>query len=112
MYTRVRALSLSLTLTSLPRRTLGYSTDRSGVVVAWEAIVMMRKLAVTLAGSMIKDPYLQILVALLILVMSGFATAFIQPYEADWLNLLDTLGLLALIVTQIFSIVYFCTFRC
>ena len=73
---------------------------------------MVRKLAVTLAGSMIKDPYLQILVALLILVMSGFATAFIQPYEADWLNLLDTLGLLALIVTQIFSIVYFCTFRC
>ena len=73
---------------------------------------MTRKLAVTLAGSMIKDPYLQILVALLILVLSGFATAFIQPYETGWLNLLDTCGLLTLIVTQIFSIVYFCTFRC
>ena len=69
---------------------------------------MARKLAVTLAGSMIKDAYLQILVALLILVISGFATAFIQPYETEWLNLLDTIGLFALIFTQIFSIVYFC----
>ena len=34
----------------------GYATNRSGVVVAWEALVMLRKLAVTLAGSMIKDP--------------------------------------------------------
>ena len=34
----------------------GYSTNRSGAVVAWEALVMLRKLAVTLAGSTIKDP--------------------------------------------------------
>ena len=32
----------------------GYSTNR-GVVVAWEALVMLRKLAVTLAGSVISD---------------------------------------------------------
>jgi hypothetical protein len=85
----------------------GYSTDRSGFVVAWEAIVMLRKLTVTLAGSTIKDPYLQILVALMILVVSCVATAFVQPYEKIWLNLLDTAGLFALITTQILSIVYF-----
>jgi hypothetical protein len=34
----------------------GYSTDRAAYVVAWEAVVMLRKLAVTLAGSVIKDP--------------------------------------------------------
>ena len=85
----------------------GFSTDRGAVVVAWEALVMLRKLAVTLAGSVIKDPYLQILVALLILVVSCVATAFVQPYETGWLNLLDTLGLFALILTQIFSIMYF-----
>ena len=85
----------------------GYSTVRSGIVVAWEAIVMLRKLAVTLAGSTIQDPYLQILAALLILVFSCVATAFIQPYEVQWLNLLDTFGLLTLITTQIFSILYF-----
>ena len=38
---------------------------------------------------------------------SGFATAFFAPYEVDFLNALDVAGLFALIVTQIFSIVYF-----
>ena len=85
----------------------GYDTNRSGAVVAWEALVMLRKLTVTLAGSMIKDPYLQILVALLILVVSCISTAYVQPYETEWLNLLDILGLFALIVIQIFSIFYF-----
>ena len=87
----------------------GYATDRSGVVVAWEALVMLRKLAVALAGSLLRDPYLQILVALFVLVVSFGATAYVQPYETSWLNLLDTLGLFTLIMTQILSIVYFYT---
>ena len=57
--------------------------------------------------SLAPSQYLQILVALLILVFSCVATAFIQPYETQWLNLLDTFGLLVLIVTQIVSILYF-----
>ena len=84
----------------------GYATDRSGVVVAWEALVMLRKLAVTLAGSVLQDPYLQIIAALLILVISCIATSYVQPYEKWWLNLLDTAGLFALILTQILSISY------
>ena len=133
----------------------GYATDRSGAIVAWEALVMLRKLAITLVGSAVSDvrsmrttcrccparggirvplsarssafrsppsslrripafrgtpphqPYLQILWALLILVASFGATAFFAPYEIDFLNALDVAGLFALIVTQIFSIVYF-----
>ena len=85
----------------------GYATDRSALVVSWEALVMLRKLAVTLAGSVLSDAYLQILAALLILVISCVATAYVQPYERAWLNLLDTMGLLALIATQILSILYF-----
>jgi hypothetical protein len=85
----------------------GYATDRSRMVVSWESIVMLRKLAVTLAGSTIKDPYLQILVALLILVVSCVATAYVQPYETAFLNLLDIFGLFVLIFTQILSIMYF-----
>jgi hypothetical protein len=87
----------------------GYHTNRSRFVVAWEALVMLRKLAVTIVGSAIEDPYLQILAALLILVVSCVATSYVQPYEREWLNLLDVLGLFALIATQIFSIVYFYT---
>ena len=85
----------------------GYSTDRSGVVVAWESLVMLRKLTVTLAGSVISDPYLQILSAQLLLVVTALATAYAQPYETWWLNLLDIGGLFALILTQILSILYF-----
>ena len=85
----------------------GFATDRSGVIVAWEAFVMLRKLAVTLAGSAISDPYLQILAAQLILIVSALATAYVEPYETAWLNLLDILGLFVLIVTQVLSIVYF-----
>ena len=84
----------------------GYATDRSGVVVAWEALVMLRKLAVTLAGSVLQDSYLQIIAALLILVVSCLATALVQPYETLWLTLLDTAGLFTLILTQILSISY------
>ena len=85
----------------------GYHTDRSGFIVAWEAWVMFRKLAVSLAGSAVSDPYLQILAALLILVISALATAFFQPYEIMMLNMLDIAGQFALIVTQVLSIVYF-----
>ena len=87
----------------------GYSTNRSSFVVAWEALIMVRKLAVTLAGSLIKDPYLSILTAQLIIMISCIATAFVQPYETMWLNLLDTTGLFTLLVTQTLSIVYFYT---
>ena len=41
------------------------------------------------------------------MVASCVATAFFAPYEVDFLNALDVTGLFALIVTQIFSIVYF-----
>ena len=88
----------------------GYETDRptdqSGVVVAWEAVVMARKLFVTLAGATISDPYLQILAALLILIFSVSAQAYFQPYEPDLLDALDTIGLLSLLSTQVLSILY------
>ena len=68
---------------------------------------MLRKLTVTLAGSAVSDPYLQILSAQLIMLVSAIATAYVQPYETGWLNLLDIAGLFALILTQVLSILYF-----
>jgi hypothetical protein len=82
------------------------ATDQSGIVVAWEAVVMARKLFVTLAGATISDAYLQILAALLILIFSVSAQAYFQPYEPDLLDALDTLGLLSLLSTQVLSILY------
>ena len=88
----------------------GYETDRiadrSGIVVSWEALVMVRKLFVTLASASITDPYLQILAALLILLSAVTMQATFQPYEPDLLDTLDTFSIFSLIVTQILSIVY------
>ena len=85
----------------------GYDTHRSGLIVAWEMLVMFQKLIVTLVGSTIADAYLQILVAIMILVVSCIMQAYFQPYEVDYLNVLHTLGLFILIVTQVLSILYF-----
>ena len=88
----------------------GYETDRdtdtSGIVVGWESTVMVRKLFVTLAGATISDAYLQILAALMILITALGLQAYFQPYEPNLLDVLDTLGLFALLCTQILSILY------
>ncbi len=44
---------------------------------------------------------------MLILVVSFGVTAYVQPYETAFLNLLDIFGLFVLIFTQILSIMYF-----
>jgi hypothetical protein len=81
-------------------------SDKSGIVVSWEATVMIRKLFITLAGSTISDAYLQILAALMILISALGLQAFFQPYIPDLLDVLDTLGLFTLLCTQILSILY------
>ena len=84
----------------------GYELDGNIVVVAWEASVMMRKLFVTLAGASISDPYLQIIAALMILIVSFGSQAFFQPYEPLGLDVLDSLGIFCLLTTQILSVLF------
>ena len=49
----------------------GYSTERGALIMAWEPlVVMLRKLFITLAGSVANDAYVQIMIALAILVTS------------------------------------------
>ena len=56
---------------------------------------------------MIRDPYLQIITAQMILVISLTLQALGQPYHKLLLNVLDVVGLLVLVMTQVLSIVYF-----
>jgi hypothetical protein len=57
----------------------GYDTARGPIVMAWEPlVVMLRKLFITLAGSLIRDPYIQIISALAILVASLTLQALVQ----------------------------------
>ena len=67
---------------------------------------MLRKLFVTLAGAGISDPYLQIIAALMILIISFGLQSFFQPYEPIALDVLDSLGIFCLLCTQILSILY------
>jgi hypothetical protein len=83
----------------------GYRTDK-GMVVAWEAVVMFRKLAITTIPILNEDPYVQVLLALILLVFSyGIHEKFL-PFETTLLNMLETVGLFILIATQIISILY------
>ena len=84
----------------------GYETDGSAIVIGWETSVMLRKLLVTLAGAGISDPYLQIIAALMILIISFGLQSFFQPYEPIALDVLDSLGIFCLLCTQILSILY------
>ena len=86
---------------------VGYDTQRGSLVMAWEPlIVMTRKLCITLAGSLLRDPYIQIMCGLMILVISLTLQALVQPYESKLLNVLDVGSLVVLIATQILSILY------
>ena len=84
----------------------GYSTDRGVLVVSWEALVMLRKLVITAIAVSSSDPYTQVLVALLLLILSYGLHEHYLPYETRLLNGLESAGLFALILTQVLSILY------
>ena len=83
----------------------GYHTNR-GSVVAWESFVMLRKLAVTAITVSSSDPYIQIFVALLLLIVSYGMQERVMPFETQMLNNIEGMGLFSLIFTQIVSIMY------
>jgi hypothetical protein len=83
----------------------GYHTNR-GLVVAWESFVMLRKLAVTAITVSSSDPYIQIFVALLLLIISYGMQERVMPFETSTLNNIEGAGLFSLIFTQIVSILY------
>ena len=83
----------------------GYDINR-GLVVAWESFVMLRKLAVTAITVSSSDPYIQIFVALLLLIISYGMQERVMPFETMNLNNIEGVGLFSLIFTQIVSILY------
>ena len=86
---------------------IGYDTTRGSLVIAWEPlVVMIRKLFITLAGSLPRDPYIQISIALIILFGSTTLQALVQPYESTIVNVLDVVSLFVLSFTQVLSILY------
>jgi len=83
----------------------GYHIDR-GVVSAWESLVMVRKLTITAITISTSDPYLQIFMALTLLIISYGLQERVKPYNAPILNTLEGAALFSLIFTQVVSILY------
>jgi len=63
----------------------GYSVRRG--MFAWESVVMVRKAAIVMIGSLIKDAYRQIFASVALLIIALFLQANFQPYEKKRFNM-------------------------
>jgi hypothetical protein len=98
----------------------GYNPDRGAIVIIWEVIIMIRKLAIAMIATIAKDAFLQITLALALVVVSLVLQARFSPFErssvvgedgaigrgSDILNTVETISLMCLVFTQIVSILY------
>jgi hypothetical protein len=82
----------------------GYTVERG--MYMWESVVMVRKAAVVMIGSLIKDEYRQIFAAVTLLVFSLFLQANFQPYETRLFNIIECVSLVTIIMTQLISMFY------
>lgn len=62
----------------------GYSIDRG--MFAWESAVMVRKAAVVMIGSLVKDEYRQIFSSVSLLAVTLYLQTTYQPYEETQFN--------------------------
>ena len=72
----------------------------------WEAVVLLRKLAVLVVAAVVVDPYLQVLFAIVVVNAALVLHVMYRPYDRTDLNNLETFALLSLLVTQVVSIMY------
>ena len=82
----------------------GYAIERS--MYAWESVVMVRKAAVVMIGSLIKDAYQQIFASVALLIVALFLQAFFQPYAKRAFNLLECTALVVVMLTQLMSMFF------
>jgi hypothetical protein len=89
-------------------------------VIAWEIVIMVRKLMIATIATVARDSYVQITCALALVVMALVLQARFSPYErskhstedggveqgSDILNNIETISLLCLVYTQILSVLY------
>ncbi len=77
----------------------GYSVKRG--MYAWESVVMVRKAAIVMIGSLVKDAYRQIFASVSLLVVVLFLQATFQPYEKRFFNFFESAALVTIMLTQL-----------
>ena len=80
----------------------GYSPNRD--MYWWEFIVMLRKLAVLVVAVLLHDPWYQLMGAVLVVVAAMSLQMLFHPFDAQLFNVLETITLSALFLTQIISL--------
>ena len=71
-----------------------------------EVIVMLRKLAITLISIFDVSATIEILMAIVLLIFVLLANVNVRPFQELWLNLLEEMSILVLILTQTMSLIY------
>jgi len=72
----------------------------------WEALVLLRKMGLVLAASLVTDASSQVAAAMLVLVPSVVLHVHHKPFEQRRFNILETLSLSAMIATATLSLVF------
>ncbi|RYE99127.1 MAG: hypothetical protein EOO41_01490 [Methanobacteriota archaeon] len=82
----------------------GYDIQRG--TYWWEALILTRKAAIVLLGSLVADEYIATFAAILVTFGALCAHAAFQPFLAPLFNLLEGATLMALCTTQIICVLY------
>jgi hypothetical protein len=82
----------------------GYSTKRR--LFVWESVVMVRKAAIVMIGSLIKDAYRQIFASVALLIVSLFLQANFQPYIMKRFNVVECISLVVVMLSQLLCMFY------
>lgn len=82
----------------------GYSIERD--MFAWESMIMVRKAAVVMIGSLVKDEYRQIFSSVSLLAVSLYLQTTYQPYEETQFNRIEGAALLTIMLTQLIAMFY------
>lgn len=73
---------------------------------SYESAVLARKALVVAIGSLIKDAYLQLLSAVVLMVLALWIAATAAPFEEPHFNTLESLSIAVVIATQLISLMY------
>lgn len=77
-----------------------------GIVMSWEAIVMLRKLCITCLSVFRFSAIAELMLAICLLVTCLVLQVNVRPYNVHWLNVLEEITFVVLLLTQVLSMIY------
>ena len=82
----------------------GYSVTRGRYW--WEAVQLLKKFSLLVVAGVITDPWYQALAGIALLLASLLIHIYFVPYERPLFNLIETISIVVLLITQLGSLLY------